>query len=61
MKILVEIDLPNVTSEDLKDPTYQFFPLPDQPEMISIDGAGYLTRDPTDGSFYIFKLVQVLS
>ena len=42
----------------LKDPTYEYFPLKDKPNMISIDNAR-LEIDPIDDSFYIFEYIGV--
>lgn len=59
MKILVEIDLPNVTAADIVENRKDWFPDPERPEHISIDEHGYLKRDPSDDSFIMFKLVEV--
>lgn len=53
MKVVVEINLPGV--DDL-EPEDEWFPYGE--DRISIDNA-YLTLDPDDDSFYLFKLVRV--
>lgn len=56
MRVTVEIDIPNVdvaTYEAHKDDWH-----PTEPGSISIDTA-YLTDDPTDDSFRLFKLIKV--
>lgn len=60
MKLIVEIDLPNVTVEEFAKNKEAWFPIAGRADLVSVDCAGYLKTDPTDDSFKVFKLVQVL-
>lgn len=58
MRILVEIELPGQTITDYQRNHDEWHPTGDQ-NKISVDNA-YLEMDPTDDSFYLFRLRSIL-
>ena len=55
VKIIVEIDLYNHTKDSIGE---DWFPIKERPYFISVDKA-YMEKDPTENSFYIFKLIKM--